>query len=72
MKAANRAQNGGELRSDLSGKPMVDSAKSQNGIKPPTNEAQVDHILPINQGGTRTQSNLQLITRQENRAKWNK
>ncbi|NUQ78915.1 MAG: HNH endonuclease [Polyangiaceae bacterium] len=72
MKAANRAHNGGELKSDLSGKPMLDSGKSQRGIVPPANEAQVDHIVPIDKGGTRTQSNLRLITREENRAKWNK
>ncbi len=71
MKAANRAQNGGELRSDLSGQPMVDSAKSQKGITPPSHEVQVDHKLPVDRGGTRTQSNLQLITREENRTKWN-
>jgi filamentous hemagglutinin len=72
MKAANRAQNGGELRSDLSGQPMVDSAKSQRGVMPPANEVQVDHIMPVDKGGTRAPSNLQLITREENRTKWNK
>ncbi|MBK9260810.1 MAG: type IV secretion protein Rhs, partial [Polyangiaceae bacterium] len=72
MKAANRAENGGELRSDLSGKPMVDAAKSQRGVTPPPNEVQVDHIAPVDKGGTRTQSNLQLITREENRIKWNR
>jgi filamentous hemagglutinin len=72
MKAANRAQNGGVLRSDLSGDVMVDSVKSQRGVTPPANEAQIDHKVSVDKGGTRTQSNLQIITRQENRAKWNK
>lgn len=72
MKAANRQQNGGVLRSDLSGQAMVDSVKSQSGVAPSQNEAQVDHKLAVDNGGTRAQSNLQLITRKENRDKWNK
>lgn len=71
MKAANRKQNEGVLRSDLSGKVMVDSAKSRSGVKPPSNEAQVDHVAPVSRGGTRTQSNLRLLTRAENRKKSN-
>jgi RHS repeat-associated protein len=72
MKKANRAWNGGVLRSDMSGKPMIDSSKSTSDVTPPPNEAQVDHKVAVDNGGTRTQSNLELITRQENRAKWNK
>ncbi len=72
MKEANRAQNGGVLTSDKSGKPMVDSKKSQSGVTPPSNEAQVDHKTPVSKGGTRDQSNLQLLIREENREKSNK
>jgi RHS repeat-associated protein len=51
MKEANRAQNGDTLRDDVTGEEMVDSAKSQSGVTPPPNEAQVDHIIPVDAGG---------------------
>lgn len=69
MKEANRAQNDGVLKDDVTGEPMIDSAKSQKGVTPPTNEAQVDHMIPQSKGGTRSFDNLQLRTRQNNRAK---
>jgi hypothetical protein len=49
---ANKQRNGGQLTSDQSGIPLVPSAKSQKGVTPPTNEAQVDHITPRSKGGT--------------------
>ncbi len=72
MKATNRAQNDGVLRSDQSGKTIVDSAKSAKGVTPPKHETQVDHVTPVNRGGTRAMKNLRLISREENRAKWDK
>jgi RHS repeat-associated protein len=72
MKEANRLHNGGALRSDLDGAAMVDSKKSRRGCTPPSNEAQVDHKLAVDNGGTREMANLQLITRKQNRDKWNK
>ena len=72
MKEANREHNDGVLRSDQSGAPLVDSAKSQRGVTPPSNEAHIDHKVPVDKGGTRETSNLQLLMREENRAKWNK
>ena len=69
MKEANRVHNEGELRDDVTGESMVDSAKSQSGMTPPTNEAQVDHVTPRSKGGTRAFDNLQLRTRKNNRIK---
>ncbi len=38
--------NGGVLRSDLDGQELVMPRKSQSGVTPPPNEAQIDHIVP--------------------------
>lgn len=70
MKATNRAHNNGSLRDDVTGEAMVDSKKSVRGVTPPANEAQVDHIQSVKNGGTRVNTNLQLITRKNNRDKW--
>jgi len=66
---ANRAKNGGELQSDLSGETLVPSQKSTSGVTPPANEAQVDHIVPRAKGGQNTVDNAQVLSRKENRAK---
>jgi filamentous hemagglutinin len=71
MKEANRLQNDGILRDDATGEPMADSAKSQKGVTPPPNEVQVDHVKPVSKGGTRSNTNLQLRTRKNNRSKSN-
>ena len=70
MKELNRQQNDGFLRSDLDGTLMVDSKKSTRSVTPPTHEVQVDHKIPVAKGGTRTNVNLQLLTRKQNRDKW--
>jgi hypothetical protein len=72
MKRLNREHNGGVLRDDVTGELMQDSSKSTRGVTPPTNEAQVDHIIPQSRGGTRSSSNLELRTRKNNRDKSNK
>ena len=69
---ANRQKNDGVLRSDQSGQPLVPAQKSQKGVTPPANEAQVDHIKPRSKGGANTTDNAQVLSRKENRAKSNK
>jgi len=71
MKRLNREHNDGHLRSDKDGTMLVDSKKSTRGVTPPSNEAQIDHIVPVDRGGTRTSNNLQILSRQQNRDKWN-
>ena len=66
MKARNQEANGGILRSDATGAPMVQSEKSTSGVTPAQNEVAVDHIDPVANGGNRSNANLQLITREEN------
>jgi hypothetical protein len=73
----NMANNGGEMRSDLDGEPLVMPSKSKKGVTPPANEAQVDHIVPLNPAdpnvaaGTNSFGNAQVLSRQQNRAKSN-
>jgi len=69
---ANKAKNGGKLTSDMSGDELVPACKSQKGVTPPPNEAQVDHIVPKSQGGANSADNAQVLSRTENRAKSNK
>jgi RHS repeat-associated protein len=74
----NRLKNGGELRSDTTGELLVPSSKSQKGVTPPSNEAQVDHVIPRNPAdqsvppGTNSYGNARVISRAENRQKSNK
>ncbi|MFN7643339.1 MAG: HNH endonuclease signature motif containing protein, partial [Burkholderiales bacterium] len=70
--AANRERNGGELRSDKSGEVLKPSEKSQRGVTPASNEAQVDHKVPRSRGGTNDPENAQVLSRQENRTKSDK
>ena len=44
--AENRARNGGQLRSDKSGRPLVPAKQSQRGVSHSPDEAHVDHIQP--------------------------
>jgi len=46
------------------------NCKNSRGVTPPSNEAQIDHIRAVANGGTRTNSNLQIISRKQNRDKW--
>ncbi len=69
---ANREKNAGQLRSDKSGQELVPSKKSERGVTPPQNEAQVDHMNPRSKGGSNTPDNSQVLSRQENREKSDK
>ncbi len=62
----NKAQNGGQLKSDISGTDLVPPKQHEKGVTPPSNEAHVDHIKPRSQGGSNSFSNAQVISRQEN------
>jgi RHS repeat-associated protein len=68
----NMANNAGVLRSDLDGQALVAPSKSQAGVTPPSNEAQVDHIIPRNpadptvQPGSNSYKNAQVLSREQN------
>lgn len=40
------------------------------GVTPPANEWRIDHIIPKSAGGTNSFSNAQVLSRAENRIKW--
>jgi 5-methylcytosine-specific restriction endonuclease McrA len=49
---------------------VVKPEKSVRGVTPPTNEGQVDHIVPKSRDGSGDRSNGQLLCRVCNREKW--
>jgi RHS repeat-associated protein len=63
----NRQKNGGTLKCEECGVEMVPGQKSQKGVKPPPNEASIDHITPVSQGGTSEKENLRGVCRRCNR-----
>jgi RHS repeat-associated protein len=65
----NRRANGGVLKSDKSGKPLVPAEQSKKGVTPSKNEAHVDHVNPKSNGGTNSPSNAQVLSREENLSK---
>jgi len=65
----NREANGGVVRSDGDGRIVSKPDKSMSGVKPSQNERQFDHIKAKANGGTNKSSNLQILSRQENRQK---
>ncbi|WP_373989876.1 Ig-like domain-containing protein [Duganella sp. BuS-21] len=67
--ALNRKANGGVVRSDKSGTILTQPQKSQRGVTPDPNEWQFDHIDAKSCGGTNCSSNLQILSRKENREK---
>lgn len=66
---ANKAHNDGYLRSDLDGTVLEKPVKSESGVTPSQNEAQVDHIQPKSKGGTNSIDNAKVLSRKQNRAK---
>lgn len=75
-KQLNMEQNNGVLRSDIDGKTMDPSVKSENGVPANMNQVEGDHVIPINPAGgdspgTNSNFNLQLIKKQQNLDKRN-
>jgi len=69
---ANKELNDGVIKSELSGIELSPAQQSVKGVTPPSNEVQIDHIIPRSKGGTNTLDNAQVISRAENLAKSDK
>ena len=67
----NRNVNGGILRSDEDGRVLSEPQKSVKGQKANMNKAEVDHMTPKSKGGTNNNSNLQVLSKEENLKKGN-
>jgi hypothetical protein len=62
VRAANRAANNGKLTCESCGRnDLVDPKRAMGGQPRPTNEGQVDHIIPRAQGGDGSPSNGQVL-----------
>ena len=62
----NKKQNGGQLTSDGDGRPLNQPQKVQKGQKADMNQAEVDHIKARSKGGSNSNSNLRVISKEEN------
>jgi hypothetical protein len=68
----NKQNNGGQLRSDGDGRPINQPQRMQKGQKADMNQAEVDHIQPKSKNGSNSNSNLRVISKEENLRKGNK
>ena len=55
----NAKRNDGVLRDDQTGEELVRAQQHQRGVRPPDNEAQVDHVVPGSKGGTNSFENAE-------------
>ena len=70
--AENKKQNGGQLTSDESGKPLNPPSKTPKGERADMDQAEVDHVDPRSKGGTNSNTNQRVISKKENTAKSDK
>ncbi len=69
---ANKKSNDGIIRSDESGKILDPPVQSKKGVPTNMNQAEVDHIIPKSRGGNNSNSNLRVISKEENLKKGSK
>ena len=63
VKDANRAANGGTTVCESCGTATVPGQRSVRGVSPPSNETNVDHVVPKAQGGEGDPLNGQVLCR---------
>ena len=71
-KAESEYNHNNRLIDEDTGEVLVDGKKSTRGVRPPDNEAQLDHRYPKSKGGDGTLNNLQLKGRKSNISKSDK
>ncbi len=72
VKDENARKHEGENQCENCGVTTVEAQKSQKGVTPPTNETQVDHVIPKAKGGDGAPSNGQVLCRECNNEKSDK
>jgi len=68
----NKKQNGGKMKSDGDGRPLNPPKQNQKGQKADMNQAEVDHAKPRSKGGSNSNSNQRVISKEENLKKGNR
>ncbi len=68
----NAKRNGGTIKSDKSGTPANKPVQAKKGVKADMNQAEVDHKIAKSKGGTNSNSNAQVLTKEENLKKGSK
>jgi 5-methylcytosine-specific restriction endonuclease McrA len=63
VKNLNKENNDGEMRREDCDQPVEPAKQHQSGETPPDNEAHVDHIDPISNGGSGTPNNGRVLCR---------
>lgn len=68
----NKNQSGGNLKSDGDGRPLNPPKKNVKGQKADMNQAEVDHIDARSKGGSNSNRNQRVISKEENLKKGNR
>jgi RHS repeat-associated protein len=66
---ANAARHGGQATCENCNQPLVPAQRSTSGVKPPSNEGQLDHVVPRTKNGNGSLDNAKYLCRDCNRAK---
>jgi hypothetical protein len=64
--AENEKANGGTLKDDVTGEDLVRPQQHQKGVRPPDNEAHIDHVDPRSKGGANSSGNAHVRSRKNN------
>jgi 5-methylcytosine-specific restriction endonuclease McrA len=59
------------LKSDKSGKVLDPPSQSKKGIPANMNQAEIDHVKARSKGGSNSNSNMQVLSKEENLKKRN-